>query len=474
MGGFLGPDLTALYPLLAANLADGMRRCRTDKEPAGQTSIAPADQNDRWRTRRRHGYDAMQHHCRPFESSSVSPQLRAKDASMMGLDRFRPSPRRVLRLAIASLIGWALAGDGGAVLAQGAPPAVTVSPPIKKTVVEWDDYTGQFAAVDSVEIRARVSGYLTEIHFEDGQFVKQGDLLFVIDPRPFEIARDQAQAQLAQAQAKLELANRQLQRTSRLRQNDYAPASTLDERLQAMRDAAAGVEAAKATLRSAELDLEFTHITAPLSGRVGRHEVSIGNLVTGGAGGTTTLLTTIVSLDPIHFVFDMSEADYLSYQRAVTAGKLGSTRDGKLPAEVRLTDETSWTRRGHLDFVDNQIDRTAGTIRARAVFPNPDNFITPGQFGRLRLPGSEPYEALLLPDAAIVTDQSRKIVMIVRDDGTVEARVVRPGPMIDGLRVIREGLNAGDRIVINGLVRARPGAKVTPQPGKIEPDPQAS
>jgi RND family efflux transporter MFP subunit len=241
-----------------------------------------------------------------------------------------------------------------------------------------------------------------------------------------------------------------------------------------MRDAAAGVEAAKATLRSAELDLEFTHITAPLSGRVGRHEVSIGNLVTGGAGGTTTLLTTIVSLDPIHFVFDMSEADYLSYQRAVTAGKLGSTRDGKLPAEVRLTDETSWTRRGHLDFVDNQIDRTAGTIRARAVFPNPDNFITPGQFGRLRLPGSEPYEALLLPDAAIVTDQSRKIVMIVRDDGTVEARVVRPGPMIDGLRVIREGLNAGDRIVINGLVRARPGAKVTPQPGKIEPDPQAS
>jgi RND family efflux transporter MFP subunit len=392
----------------------------------------------------------------------------------MGLDHARKSTRRFLRLAVASLIAAALVGNAAAALAQGAPPPVTVSPPVKKSVVEWDEYTGQFAAVDSVEIRARVSGYLTEIHFQDGQFVKQGDLLLVIDPRPFEIARDSAHAQVAQAEAKVELANRQLQRTAQLRQNDFAPASTLDERQQTMRDAAAGLDAAKAALHAAELDLEFSRMTAPLSGRVGRHEVSIGNLVTGGAGGATTLLTTIVSLDPIHFVFDMSEADFLSYQRAVAAGKLGSTRDGKLPAEVRLTDETSFTRRGVLDFVDNQIDRTAGTIRARAVFGNPGNFVTPGQFGRLRLPGSEPYEALLVPDAALVTDQSRKIVMVVKDDGTVEARVVRPGPMIDGLRVVREGLTANDKIVIDGLMRARPGAKVTPQDGKIVPDPQAS
>jgi RND family efflux transporter MFP subunit len=390
----------------------------------------------------------------------------------MGYDHARLSTRSFFRLAMACSIAWMLAG-GGSALAQGAPP-VTVSPPVKKTVVEWDEYTGQFAAVDSVEIRARVSGYLTEIHFQDGQFVKQGDLLLVIDPRPFEIARDSAQAQLAQAGAKLDLANQQLQRSAQLRKSDFTPASTFDEREQAMRDASAGLDSAKAALRSAELNLEFSHITAPISGRVGRHEVSIGNLVTGGAGGGTTLLTTIVSLDPIHFVFDMSEADFLSYQRAVAAGKLGSTRDGKLPAEVRLTDETAWTRKGVLDFVDNQIDRTAGTIRARAVFPNPDNFITPGQFGRLRLPGSEPYEALLVPDAAIVTDQSRKIVMVVKDDGTVEARVIRPGPMIDGLRVVRDGLKDTDKIIIDGLVRARAGAKVTPQDGKIEPDPQAS
>jgi RND family efflux transporter MFP subunit len=390
----------------------------------------------------------------------------------MGYDHARLSTRSFFRLAMACSIAGMLAG-GGSALAQGAPP-VTVSPPVKKTVVEWDEYTGQFAAVDSVEIRARVSGYLTEIHFQDGQFVKQGDLLLVIDPRPFEIARDSAQAQLAQAGAKLDLANQQRQRSAQLRKSDFTPASTFDEREQAMRDASAGLDSAKAALRSAELNLEFSHITAPISGRVGRHEVSIGNLVTGGAGGGTTLLTTIVSLDPIHFVFDMSEADFLSYQRAVAAGKLGSTRDGKLPAEVRLTDETAWTRKGVLDFVDNQIDRTAGTIRARAVFPNPDNFITPGQFGRLRLPGSEPYEALLVPDAAIVTDQSRKIVMVVKDDGTVEARVIRPGPMIDGLRVVRDGLKDTDKIIIDGLVRARAGAKVTPQDGKIEPDPQAS
>lgn len=396
----------------------------------------------------------------------------------MGHDS-RMSAREILRFAIVCLIACGrLSGAGlvGQAVAQGTsqPPTVTVSPPVKKTVVEWDEYTGQFAAVDSVELRARVSGYLTEIHFQDGQFVKQGDLLFVIDPRPFEIARDSAQAQLTQAQAKLELANRQFERTSKLRQGDYAPASTLDERLQEMRDAAAGVEAAKAALRSAELNLEFTHITAPLGGRVGRHEVSIGNLVAGGAGGPTTLLTTIVSLDPIHFIFDMSESDFLAYQRAAAAGKLGSTRDGKVPAEVRLTDEKAWARRGHLDFVDNQFERTAGTIRARAVFPNPDNFITPGQFGRLRLPGSEPYEALLIPDTAIVTDQSRKVVMVVRDDGTVEQRVIRPGPMIEGLRVVREGLSANDRVVIDGLMRARPGARVTPQPGTIQPEPPES
>jgi RND family efflux transporter MFP subunit len=370
---------------------------------------------------------------------------------------------------LSTVLGFcSLSGGAVAQNAPSAPPPVTVSAPLQRDIVEWDEFTGQFAAVDYVEIRARVSGYLTEIHFTDGDIVKQGDLLFVIDPRPFEIARDSAQAQIAQAQARLDLANAQLQRTTELRRSDYAPQSTLDERLAEMRGATAALETARAAVRSAELDLEFTHITAPVAGRVSRHQVSIGNLINGGATGTTTLLTTIVSLDPIHFFFDMSEGDYLAYQRAVAGGRLGSTRESSLITEVRLTDETDWKRQGILDFVDNSVDRGAGTIRARAVFANPEFFITPGQFGRLRLPGSERHTAILVPDSALVTDQSRKIVMTVKDDGTVEPRVVRPGPMVDGLRVIREGLGPKDRIVINGLVRARPGAKVTPQPGKIE------
>jgi len=370
---------------------------------------------------------------------------------------------------VLGLLYYFAADDARAQTAAPPPPPVTVSAPLQRDIVEWDEFTGQFAAVDYVEIRARVSGYLTEIHFTDGDIVKQGDLLFVIDPRPFEIARDSAQAQIAQAQARLDLANAQLQRTTELRRSDFAPQSTLDERRAEMRGASAALDTAHAALRSAELDLEFTRITAPVTGRISQHQVSIGNLVDGGATGATTLLTTIVSLDPIHFLFDMSESDYLAYQRAVARGALSSTR-GSLPAEIHLTDEKTWTRKGSLDFVDNSVDRSAGTIRARAVFANPDFFITPGQFGRLRLPGSERYKAILIPDSAVVTDQSRKIVMTVKDDGTVEPRVVRPGPMVDGLRVIREGLGPTDRIIINGLVRARAGAKVTPQPGRIEPD----
>lgn len=380
-------------------------------------------------------------------------------------------------LSAAALIGVTalglhlhLAGGVRAQTPAPPPPTVTVSAPLQKDIVEWDEFTGQFAAVDYVEIRARVSGYLTEIHFTDGDIVKQGDLLFVIDPRPFEIARDSAQAQIAQAQARLDLANAQLQRTTELRRSDFAAQSTLDERRAEMRGASAAVDTAHAALHSAELDLEFTHITAPVTGRISQHQVSIGNLVNGGSGGTSTLLTTIVSLDPIHFIFDMSEADYLAYQRAVARGALPSTRESSLLAEVRLTDEKTWTRQGILDFVDNSVDRSAGTIRARAVFANADFFITPGQFGRLRLPGSERYTAILIPDSAVVTDQSRKIVMTLKNDDTVEPRLIRPGPIVDGLRVIREGLGPKDRIIINGLVRARPGAKVTPQPGQIVPD----
>ena len=354
--------------------------------------------------------------------------------------------------------------------APAAPPPVTVSVPVQKEVTEWDEYTGQFAAVDYVEIRARVPGYLTEIHFTDGQIVNKGDLLFVIDPRPYEIELQQAEAQLATASATLDLANRQLSRAATLREKDFVAQSTYDERTQTMKVAAASVETGKAAVRQAQLDLEFSHVTAPVTGRISRHEVSIGNLVSGGAAASTpTLLTTIVSLDPIYLNFDMSEAQFLSYERAVAGGRLKSTRDKGVPVFARLTDEPTWTREGVLNFVDNQVDRSAGSIRARGVFPNPNFFLTPGQFGRLRIPGSDPYQAILVPDAAVVTDQSSKLVMTVAEDGTVVPKPVRLGPMIDGLRVIRSGLDAKDKIVIDGLVRARPGSKVTPQPGEIKP-----
>ncbi|KAA0680548.1 efflux RND transporter periplasmic adaptor subunit [Azospirillum brasilense] len=383
----------------------------------------------------------------------------------------------MLLIAIAAVGGLGMAGPSGrrahaadtAQNPQSAPPPVTVSPPLRKEIVEWDEFTGQFQAVDFVEIRARVSGYLDSIAFQDGQLVKQGDPLFVIDPRPFEAALASARAEQQQAEAKLDLSNRQLARASELRRSDNVAASVFDERQQQVRVDAAGVEVAKAAVRTAELNLNFTRIAAPIAGRISRREVSVGNLVVGGDSGTATLLTTIVSLDPIYFTFDMSESDYLAYQRAAARGALKSQRDGGVEVEGRLFDEQSWPLKGTLNFIDNQVSPGAGTIRARAVFPNPSLLLTPGQFGRLRLPGSDRYTATLIPDQAVVSDQANKIVLTVADDGTVVPKPVRLGPIEDGLRVVRSGLEETDKVIINGLVRARPGAKVTPQAGRIEP-----
>jgi len=360
----------------------------------------------------------------------------------------------------------------GTTRADEAPPlpVVTVSTPLQREVTEWDEYTGQLAAVDYVEIRARVSGYLTEIHFTDGQMVQKGDLLFVIDPRPFEIELQEAQAQFNTATATLELANRQLTRAESLRGKDFVAQSTYDERLQAMKVAAASLETAKASVRQAELDLEFSHITSPLTGRISQHLVSLGNLVSGGTQGTPTLLTTIVSLDPIYLNFDMSEAQYLSYERATASGKLKSNRGTGIPVSARLSDEIQWTHPGEMNFIDNQVDRSAGTIRARGLFPNADLSLTPGQFARIRIPGSEPYQAILVPDLAVVTDQSTKLLLTVADDNTVVPKIVRLGPTMGGLRVIRSGLDPKDRVVINGLARALPGAKVSAQAGEIKWD----
>jgi RND family efflux transporter MFP subunit len=359
-----------------------------------------------------------------------------------------------------------------AAAAPAAPPPVTIAKPLVKEIVEWDEFTGQFEAVDEVEIRARVSGYLESIHFTDGQMVKEGDLLFVIDPRPFEITLTSAQAALNSAKARVDLAKQQLARADKLKKSDFVSQSTFDERQQEMLSASADAEVAQAAIASAKLNLSFTRVTAPMSGRIGNHQVSVGNLITGGDGGGAMPLASIVSLDPIHFSFDVSEADFLAYQRAAASGKLTSARDEKLKVFGHLTDEKEWSLEGRMDFVNNQVDRTTGTIRARAVFPNPKLLITPGQFGRVRIPGSDPYDAVLIPDSAILSDQSQKIVMVVKDDGVVEPRVVRPGPLIEGLRVIREGLTGDDQIIIDGLLRARPGAKVAPSPGKIEAKPE--
>ena len=353
------------------------------------------------------------------------------------------------------------------------PPEVTVAAPLRREIVEWDEYTGQFSAVGNVEMRPRVSGYIESVHFKDGQLVKAGDLLYIIDPRPFDIALASAQAQLENATAQRQLAQAQLARAGSLRKNDFVAASTYDERLAELRSAEAAVETANATIRSAQLDLEWTHVTAPISGRIGRNAVTEGNLVVGGSGVNASLLATIVTLDPIYLDFDLSESDFLAYQRASAAGRMTSTRDNAIPVFARLFDEEDWPLKGNLNFIDNQVAREAGTIRARAVFANPTALITPGQFGRVRIPGSEPYQAILIPDSAIVTDQSRKIVLTVGADGKVVPKIIRPGPFNDelGLRIVREGLDPADQIVINGLMRARPGAQVTPVSGKIEPMP---
>jgi RND family efflux transporter MFP subunit len=375
---------------------------------------------------------------------------------------------------VGAALGWWLlkpgATDGGQqAMAAPPPPQVTVSTPMIKEIVEWNEYTGQFQAVEEVEIRSRVSGYLDQIHFRDGQIVQAGDLLFTIDPRPFEIAVASAKAQLTETKARLDLANAQLARAERLRKKDNVSAAVYDERYQEMRAAAASVEVVQSALRDAELNLDYSRITAPIGGRIGARAVSIGNLVNGGSGPETTVLTTIVSLNPIHFLFDISESELLAYQRAVAEGRMSATPEHSIEVQGKLLDDERWTLNGRIDFIDNQVNRGAGTIRVRAVFPNPDLRLTPGQFGRIRMPASNRYSAMIVPEAALLNDQARKIVMTVAEDGTVVPKVVRPGPNRGPeLRIIRSGLEPTDKVIISGLMRVRPGMKVAAQDGTIE------
>jgi RND family efflux transporter MFP subunit len=389
--------------------------------------------------------------------------------SIVARSRIWPWAVGVAVIALAGAAWFEFGPRGGAAPAAQAAAAplapVTVSRPLVHDVDTRIGFLGQFSAVDRVELRAQVGGTLAEIHFQDGQIVHQGDLLFVIDPTPYEIRLAQANAQLAAAQSQLALANVQLSRAQTLKRTDYGTAESVDQRTSDQQSAQAAIDAAKAQIRDAQFDVDHSRIVAPFTGRIGEHQVSVGSLVAGSrsASSPTTLLATLVSLDPIHLDFDMSESDFLTFsrQRAASPGALADKVD------ISLSDETNFKRQGTLEFVDNALDRSSGTIHARALVSNPDLFLTPGQFARLRLAVAPAVPTVLVPDAAVLLDQSQHIVLTVAADGTVVPKPVETGDLRGGLRVIRSGLAAEDRVIIDGIVRAVPGSKVAPTDGAI-------
>jgi membrane fusion protein, multidrug efflux system len=362
------------------------------------------------------------------------------------------------------------AGFGLDAIAQGPPaPQVTAAAPLARKITQWDEYTGRFEAVEQVEVRARVSGFIDTVHFRDGQMLKKGDLLFTIDPRPYQLAVEGARAEVARARAQVQLTENEVERAEGLVRNQTITARDIDQRRANLNVAKAGQAAAEANLQVANLNLEWTQVRAPISGRASDKRVDAGNLIAGGQAGAN-LLTTIINLDPINFVFEASEADYIRYSRLASAGARPSGRDNPNPVAVRLSDETEWKRQGRMDFVDNALNARSATIRGRAVFENKDMFITPGTFGRMRLYGGE-IDAMLIPDAVIASDQATKVVMTVGPENKVVPKPVVLGPMVDGLRVVRSGLTPADRVIITGIANpfVRPGATVNPQPGEIKP-----
>jgi membrane fusion protein, multidrug efflux system len=346
-----------------------------------------------------------------------------------------------------------------AVTAQTPPPEVTVAKPIVKDIVEDDEFVGRFEAAEEVEVRARVSGYLQEANFRDGALVAKGELLFTIDPRLFDAALRQAEAEVAIAQASFDFAKEQLDRATSLSTSGNIPQSLLDERRQSFLAATGALEQARQDVETAKINLDFSKVSAPIAGRIDRRRVTPGNLVR----ADDTVLTTIVSIDPIHFYFDIDERYFLAYSKdARTRGSSLQEGGGGLEVRISLSDERLESMAGQLDFSENRLDAATGSMRVRAIVPNPDGVLTPGLFGRVNVPGSFPYKGILIPDAAIVGDQNRQLVMTVDEAGNVTPLEVRPGPRIDGYRVIREGMDGTETIVIEGLIRARPGAVVTP------------
>lgn len=357
-----------------------------------------------------------------------------------------------------------VAACGGAPEQGAYSPQVSVATVPEREITEWDEYTGRLESVDSVEIRPQVSGYIDRVDFDEGKEVKKGDLLFLIDPRPYQAAFDSAAAEAERARSARELAQADLARGDKLLASRAISQEEYEQRVAANRSAGAALQAAEAAVAVAKLNLAYTRVVSPIDGRVGRAEVTRGNLVAGGLnGGAATRLTTVVSLDPMYAYFDAAEQDYLRYAQMARRGDRPSSRDVDNPVRMALGNEPDFVHEGHMDFVDNRVDPRTGTIKGRAVFRNADRFLTPGMFVRLRLVGSGRYRAVLINDRAVGTDQDRRFVMVVGEGNKVDYRPVTLGPVVDGLRVVRSGLKAGEKIVVNGLQRIRPGVTVTPQ-----------
>ena len=363
------------------------------------------------------------------------------------------------------LIGLLFAGCGKPAQQAPPPPVVSVVQPIAREVIEWDEYIGRLESPETVEVRARVSGYLDKVHFKEGKEIKKGELLFTIDRRPYQAEYDRAEADHERAESQADLAKSDAERAKNLIATKAISQEDFDTKTKTYTSALAAVKSAKAAMDSAKLNLEFTEIRAPISGRISRALVTEGNLISGGVSGTgATFLTTIVSLDPLYLYGDADERAILKYRRLRQEGRRVSARDTDIPAEMELADETGFPHKGYMDFVDNRVDPNTGTLRARGVFTNTDHTLSPGLFGRIRIPGSGKYPALLIPDRALGSDQAQKFVYVVNGEKKVEFRPVKIGPLIDGLRVVKEGLKPGEQVIIEGLLRVRPGVVVDAKP----------
>ncbi|MCJ2058379.1 efflux RND transporter periplasmic adaptor subunit [Methylobacterium sp. J-048] len=368
-------------------------------------------------------------------------------------------------LAAGFLIAGPLAPIAHAQAPGGPPPKVTVAKPVVREIVEQDQYTGRFDAIDYVEVRARVTGYLEKINFTDGQTVKKGDLLFVIDRRPYKAALEQAQAALASAKARQSFSQTDLERAQTLSRSGNISEQVTDQRRQASLTAQADVDSAQAALNNAQLNYDFSEVKAPVNGRISRRLVTEGNIVS----ADQTMLTTIVSLDPIWFSFTVDEKSFLKYQSSLGIG-MGQTQQGKgVPITIALSGEAKPTRKGTLDFVDNRVDGATGTILLRATVPNADLFIKPGLFGIVSMPATKPFQGVMIPDEAVAANQDKRIVYVLGPENVIQQKDVVLGPKVDGYRVIRSGLKGDESLVVNGIARVRPGAKVNPETVELPP-----